>query len=386
MRIAVVTVHPTPYRDPFWNHVAAEPGVSLDVYYCTNEQGDLPWQPTWEIHYHAEALPVINLAAKLGRPGFIYWNPSIRDRLARGHYDAVVISGYNHPTMLEAIRFCRWNRVPYFLMSESYLAQPRAHWRRLVKTPLVRWVVRGAEGCFPTGRWAKEYLVHYGADPARCWFVPNVPDVDALASRADRLTADRAGLKARLGLGADPVVLYVGRLVPFKRVDILLEAFARTVNRIPSSLAIVGDGILRGELEAQAASLGLTDRVHFVGFTPPEDVADWYAAADVLVLPSVGETWSTTLIEALASDLPVITTSLVGAAADVINDSAVGTIVPPADSQALESALAHALQLPRARADIRRLWSDVRETLRYTALAQRFVAAVRTCLAASPAA
>lgn len=376
MRLAVVTPHPTPYRDPFWNEVAAQPGVSLDVFYCTDRQADLPWTPSWEMRYRAEALPVINLAAKLGRPGFIYWNPAITARLSQGGYDAIIVGGYNHPTLVQAMRVARRMRIPYFLMSESYLGQPRSSWRRVVKTPFVRWAVTGAAGCFPTGTWARDYLVHYGASPERCWMVPNVPDLAALGHRADTLREQRSNLRGRHGYGSEPVVLYVGRLVPFKRVDILIEAFATIAAGGPCSLAIVGDGDLRGALEDQAARAGLRDRVRFVGFTAPDEVPEWYALADVLALPSVGETWSATLIEALASNLPVVTTSLVGAAADVVNDPLVGTIVPPADAEALAGALQARISRPVTRDDVRRVWSPQRDALRHDVIARRMVNAI----------
>ncbi len=379
MRLAVVTAIPTPYRDPFWNEVARLPGVELDVYYCSAIKADQPWMRSWEMRYHSEFLPTVNLA-RLLPGGVCWWNPAIGSRLQAGKYDALVVGGYNHPTMIAAMMFARRHRVPYFLMSESYLSQPRTWWRRLVKTPLVRWVVGGATGCFPTGSRAREYLLHYGAPADRQWFLPNVPDVEALDTQAQELLRQRPALRAKLRLGDKPVVLYVGRLVRMKRVDLLVRAFARVAAQRQATLVILGDGTLQRDLQSLAESLGIADFVRFVGFLDPREVPRWHAAADLMVLPSVGETWSVALIEALASNLPVVTTDLVGAGADVLNHPLVGTVVPAGSEEALAKAIADRLMNPTNRHHLREVWKPVREELRHEVVARRTVEAIRLCI------
>lgn len=377
LRIGVVTAIPTPYRDPFWNAVASQPETALHVYYCAATTDDRPWTPSWQMHYESEFLPGMNVFKRLPSQGFIYWNPRIISRLREGRHDALIVGGYNYPTMIATMHFARRHRVPYFLMSESHLNEPKSTWRRLLKRPLVRWAVGGAAGCLPTGTWARDYLMHYGADPARMCFMPNVPDVDQLDATARELAGRRPEVRRQLGFGDGPLVLYIGRLVPFKRVDVLLEAFVRAGLPASARLAIVGDGVMRPELEALAGRLGLGDRVVFRGFVEPADVPLWYAAADVLALPSVGETWSVTLLEALASGLPVVTTDSVGAAADAIGDPAVGTIVRSGDVDELATAIAARIADPAGRTLVPERWAATREQFSYKVQARRVVDAIR---------
>jgi len=174
MKISVVTPKPTPYRDPFWNHLARRPEIDLHVFYCESRRGDRPWEVSWKMEYRAEIMPGFPVLTRCNSR----FNPSIWRHLEKGSFDAILVGGYNHLTMQVAVLFARLHRIPYFVMSESHLAQPRAAWRKIVKYPLVRSIVRNAAGGFPAGILASEYLAHYGMDPALMSKVPNVPDLD----------------------------------------------------------------------------------------------------------------------------------------------------------------------------------------------------------------
>jgi glycosyltransferase involved in cell wall biosynthesis len=114
-------------------------------------------------------------------------------------------------------------------------------------------------------------------------------------------------------------VLFVGRLVPFKGVSMLLDAVAQLRNRLPAEVVIVGDGPLRGELEEHARSLGIAEFVHFKGALPLGDVATEMRQAHVFCLPSVRESGGAVVLEAMAASLPVIAVNY-GGPAEIMND------------------------------------------------------------------
>ncbi|MCR4411012.1 MAG: glycosyltransferase [Thermoguttaceae bacterium] len=367
MRIAVITPKPTPYRDPFWNAVAGQPGVELDVFYCTAVGEDRPWQVDWQMRFRAEVLP------RRRWPGLDGWydNPAVSDRLGATRYDAVVLGGYNHLTMLRAMRDCRRRSVPYLVMCESFLSLRRAWWRRILKTPLVRWAVRHAAGWLPTGRLAREYLLHYGAQADRICLVPNSPDLDALRREALELAPRRVELRRQFGWGDEPVVLFVGRLIRKKGVDVLIEALARL--DAPTRLVVAGDGPERTNLECLAARRLGRSRAEFVGFRQPGELPQWYAAADVFCLPSLTEPWGVVVMEALASGLPVVVSELVGCHPDVLNDRRVGQAVPPGDPESLSRALQQYLACRPSRDEIHQAWQPVFEQMRHEVVAQNLV-------------
>ena len=133
------------------------------------------------------------------------------------------------------------------------------------------------------------------------------------------------------GLG-HPLVLAVGRLHPQKGYDVLVEALPLFGDAV---VAVAGDGPLRGELETRAP------QVRWLGRR--DDVADLYAAADVVVLPSTWEARSLTAQEALRAGRPLVATD-VGAIAGLVGDGAV--LVPPGDAVALGTAVRRLLDDP----------------------------------------
>lgn len=150
----------------------------------------------------------------------------------------------------------------------------------------------------------------------------------------------RDGEAFRREVGAAPdeiLALFVGRLAPIKRLDVLLEGVA-VARREGAAvrLAIVGDGALRGDLEARTRALGLIEHVSFCGFR--SDLTRIVAAADVAVLSSDNEGTPVALIEAAAAGRPAVSTR-VGGVADIVRGET-GLLVAPGDSQALGQALA----------------------------------------------
>jgi len=383
MKIAVVTPQPTPYRDPFWNAVASQPGVELDVFYCYARTAERPWECGWEVRFRAYFLPSVPLLP--GGNG--YYNRGILRALKEGGYDAFILGGYNHFSTLAAAYLARRRAKPYFLMNEVYLAQPRALWRRIVKWPLVRWVVRGAAGCLPTGSLASGYLLHYGAKPDRLCCVPNVPDIDRLMAYSAGLSPEYLHEERAKRAIKGKAILFVGRLIQLKRVDVLLKAAAQVALREPITLLIAGTGPLEGRLQTQARQLGLGEQVRFLGFVQPDELPYWYCLSDVFVLPSEDETWGVVVLEALACGTPVVTTNMVGAAPDVISSPGLGSIVPAGDADAMAAEIERLLRAGCPRRQIQALWRPTAEKMSYARLARDLVAFLRRAIdkASSPA-
>jgi glycosyltransferase involved in cell wall biosynthesis len=123
--------------------------------------------------------------------------------------------------------------------------------------------------------------------------------------------ASRRRLRDELGFGDDDIVVgYVGRLTEIKNLPLLLETAALFKEQRLVKFVIAGDGHLRPELESLAASLGLTDKVSFLGSR--SDIAELYSAFDIVALTSRNEGTPLSLIEAMAAGKPVISTGVGG--------------------------------------------------------------------------
>jgi glycosyltransferase involved in cell wall biosynthesis/predicted metal-dependent phosphoesterase TrpH len=155
--------------------------------------------------------------------------------------------------------------------------------------------------------------------------------VDTMLFRPERRSAIR---RERLLDGGDLLLLSVGRLSREKRVDVLLEAFARLRTTHPGArLAVVGDGPARGELEAAAP-----DGASFLGELRDERLAEVFASCDVFCFPSTTDTFGQVMVEASASGLPVVAAAA-GGAGELVRHGKTGLLVAPDDAAALADAL-----------------------------------------------
>jgi teichuronic acid biosynthesis glycosyltransferase TuaC len=172
--------------------------------------------------------------------------------------------------------------------------------------------------------------------------VPNGADGAVFAPRP------AAEARARLGVPEGrPVVSYVGKLVPRKGVDTLIEAMGLLGRRPQGAplLVAAGDGSLRPALERRAAELGVAEQVRFVGKVAHDEVGWWMAAGDLFVLPSLSEGLPTVVCEAMNCGRPVVATAVDGTP-EIVRDGQTGLLVPPSDPGALAEALARVLDDP----------------------------------------
>jgi len=156
----------------------------------------------------------------------------------------------------------------------------------------------------------------------------------------DAIRGDRAELRQQLGLPKDSLLgITVCRLVPVKNVPFLLEGLALAMEKNHKlHHLLVGDGPLMGRLKSQATELGITSRVHFLGYCPNAEVHKLLAVSDFFVLTSIYENFSISTLEAMAHRLPVIATE-VGYLQVLVKESGGGLLVPPEDAPALAEAI-----------------------------------------------
>ncbi|MBK1643684.1 glycosyl transferase [Thiocapsa imhoffii] len=143
------------------------------------------------------------------------------------------------------------------------------------------------------------------------------------------------------GIAGEPLrLVYVGRLVPFKGLGMLLDALARLTDEMPIQLSVVGEGPMAAEWRDQAARLGLEDRVRFLGNLPPPAVAEEMRRAHAFCLPSVRESGGAVLLEAMACARPVIAVAF-GGPAEIVDD-AVGRALPADGPEAVVAGFVEA--------------------------------------------
>lgn len=271
-------------------------------------------------------VPVTRVAS-VGRAGAVEWCPTFPTWLCRATSDVMVIHEPN-PIALVSYFLCR-PRVPTIVWFHSEVVRPA--WRfKLFYEPFLEFTLRRAArivvsspALAENARTLRPYrgkcvVIPFGFDPARFSGVSAPP-------------AGPAG-------DAPPTVLFVGRLVEYKGVDVLLRALAGLTG---VRAVLVGEGPRRAALEELSSDLGLRDRVTFEGEVSDERMAELYGACDLFVLPSVtrAEAFGLVQLEAMAAGKAVVSTSVPTGVPWVNQHERTGLIVPPGDVPALRRAI-----------------------------------------------
>ncbi len=205
-----------------------------------------------------------------------------------------------------------------------------------------------------TAEEARQLIDLYGADP---WRVETVnPGVDLSVFRPASGVASGLALRRRLGLASDAVVLaFAGRIQPLKGPDVVLRAAASLLRLRPSLagrlvVVIVGGPSgsevgAPGRLEALASSLGISSFVRMEAPCPQPELADWYRAADIVLVPSHSESFGLVALEAQACGTPVVAAA-VGGLRTAVRDGYSGVLVDGHDPEVWARVLSDLLASP----------------------------------------
>lgn len=193
---------------------------------------------------------------------------------------------------------------------------------------------------------AKAYAERFPRLAERVCFTPTWMDPEIFYPLSDtERTEERAALNRKFGfLETDQLLVTVGRLDMQKDPLLLLEAYRMVLVKNPTArLILVGDGVLRPEVEDKISAHGLGDRVVLAGLQPPRDVARLLQAADLFVLSSAYEGMPMSVLEALGTGLPVATTQ-VGEVSRVVRSGSNGVIASGRTAAELAAAIQQCLE------------------------------------------
>lgn len=349
MRLLLAATHPIQYQVPWYRELAAVPGLDFEVGYSwlpdPGAQGTgfgvaFEWDVPLLEGYRWTELPRTGgrpdlarfASLRLRRPG----------RWFEGPPATLLVTGWHRLPLIQLALAARRRRIPVLARGDSTAGGRRRLHRRL----LLRTWLRLFAGFLVVGSRNREFYRELGIEEARLFDCPHFVDNRRFAAATQRALPRREELRRRWNASGDAlVVLYCGKLIPEKNVSELLEAFAAASASAPRlRLVMVGDGPLRGELEAEAQRLGV--QAVWCGFRNQSQLPESYAAADVLVLPSRSETWGLVVNEAFACGLPVIASDRVGCVPDLVHPERTGAVYRSGHPEELAARLVHAAANP----------------------------------------
>jgi glycosyltransferase involved in cell wall biosynthesis len=335
-RLVILTEIISPYRIPLFNDLAQHADVDLHVIFLAETDPELRQWEIYKNEIHFSYQILASWRKRLGKHNLLL-NAGVRRALAEAKSDVILCGGYNYLASWQTLAWARFRKIPFFLWSESNHQDQRGNGAlvELLKAEFLR----RCSGFVVPGRAAGEYLRSLKIEEGLIFTAPNAVDNDLFSNAASAARQRAAELRAQLGL-PERYFLFAGRLVREKGVFELLASYAKLEAslRREMGLVFVGDGACRQQLQEAASSVS-PGTIEFAGFAQRDQLAVYYALAEMLVLPTYTDTWGLVVNEAMACGLAVILSRAAGCGVDLVQENWNGLLVPPRDVPSLTSAM-----------------------------------------------
>ena len=360
-KVAIVAPTCFYYQVPLFQAMATHPRMDLTVYFCSQEASlgsdvlkkfktDGNWGVEGELldGYNYKFLRNFSpwgsyLRSVIGLMNFGIWWEIVKNKP-----DVVILMSWMSPTWWLAVLACLRTKTPFLYLTDQNVQRDLSgpKWKRWVKTLVLgKFLFRLTTGFLCAGSANRLLYECYGVPEhklvpfAFSWGFENLIQI------GDKLRDKKSMIRKQLGIPEfSYAILYCGRLSPEKSPLYLIKAYEKL--DLPNKvLIIVGDGELMESLKDYVASHKINS-VYFFGFQNRRQIAKYYAASDVLVLPSAQETWGIVVNEAMCFGLPVVVSDQVGASRDLVEIGINGFTFPSGDVDQLVANIQRLVELP----------------------------------------
>jgi glycosyltransferase involved in cell wall biosynthesis len=359
--LAIFESHPVQYRAPVYEALQRLVPGSFHVFYATDvsvrKDGGVGFgkTATWDVPL-LEGYPNTFLDQERGTnlDDFRSLHGRGLSRIFATHRPKAILQTqflyeYDFGVFLQA----RIRRIPIWIRLETQdQASPRSRGKALIRSIVYRLLYSQLQKGFYIGELNREHLLRYGFKPTRLIRAPYCT-TDRLENITEAEFEEiRETCRTRLGIGRDKIVIgFFGKLVPKKNPDLLMQMipFLKEELKNKITLLYVGSGEMETEMQAAARQLDQSGiKTIFAGFINQSALRDFYAATDVMVLPSryAGETWGLVVNEALQAGCAVVVSEAVGCSREFGAWERVRTI-PIEDAPALARAVENLADFPR---------------------------------------
>ena len=317
-RIAILTNIIPPYRLPLFNGIAKT--YKLDVLVCKENEKNRKWKIEEKNLFNTIKLKgfELNLKNSLGDYRFVYLKFSIITYLIFKRPDYLIIGDASLTSYFAAflcnilgIKYIWWNEILPFTPINKGLVEK-----------LRRYSITHAYHHFVSGTLAKEFIESYGIPSSKVSIIPDAVDNQKYFDYYQQYKDKKEKIRKRYNISQDDFVyLYVGQFIKRKNLDIILKSFKLLHHEDQKvKLFLVGGGPEKEKIEKFRREYCLEDYIIVEDFLQEKELAQIYTISDALILLSESEPWGMVVNEAMCFGLPILTSSKVGASADLINE------------------------------------------------------------------
>jgi len=361
-RYKVVIVAPTCfyYQVDLFRALSKHPNIDLTVYFCSDEalkakEVQQMYNTTAEWGNEGELLDGYRYKFLRNYSPFASYLRSIVGLLNFGIWqeikstkpDVVLLMSWMNPTWWLAVMACRLSKVPFLYLTDAnvWAENTKAKWKTWGKRLLLGKVLfKQTAGALCAGTANRLLYSYYGIPDEKLFPFAYSWGYEKLIQASSEVRRHREQYRKDLGIAEDQtVIMFCGRLSEEKGLSNLIEAYGKVASP-KTTLMFVGDGNLRQRLEDLVAERQLPS-VKFMGFQDRNEIQKFFTLSDLLVLPSLRETWGIVVNEGLCFSLPAIVSDEVGAGVDLVQEGHNGFTFPAGDSEALGSCLERFINL-----------------------------------------
>lgn len=331
LKVLALTNIPSPYRVNFFNELGKYCRLTVMFEKSFSAERDEDWK-----NFKAENFTPVMLKGLSTRVNKAFC-PNVVAKVKNTDFDIMFICGYNTPTAMYLIDYLRRHNKPFLLNADGGVIKKD---KALVEK-IKRHYISAASAWLTTSDITVDYFAHYGADRKKIYKYPftSVYEKDVLPEPVSEGEKNR--LRAQLGLKEKKTVLSVGQFIHRKGFDVLLRAACDCRGY---QFVIVG-GVPTEEYRSIVSENGL-DNIVFLPFMPPSELARYYKASDLFVLPTREDIWGLVINEAAAYALPIVSTDTCVAGTEIIGACGNGIIVEKDNEKALSEAIGSILSRP----------------------------------------
>jgi glycosyltransferase involved in cell wall biosynthesis len=352
VRLAYLVTHPIQYQAPLLRRIAAEPGIDLTVFFCSDfslksylDSGFgkiIAWDVPLIGGYRYEILPALGRRDRLSfsRPV----NYGLAKRLTRANFEVLWVHGYNRWFHWLAMAWAKIQGLKVLVRDEATPLSGTRHKLKGLAKRIFFLILRNlCDGFLAIGTLNAEYYQSYGIAAKRIFLIPYAVDNVFFRDKAKAASREQEHLRHQLGLESGrPIILYASKLSEVKRGADLLEAYIQMspdqVQEPAPYLLFIGEGDQRKSLEDRARAMKWSS-IKFLGFKNQTELPRYYDLCDVLVLPSVLEPWGLVINEVMNAGRAVVVSDQVGCGPDLVKSGENGYVFKAGDIAGLRSAL-----------------------------------------------
>lgn len=357
--VVIITNIPAPYRVDFFDYLKkSQNDYEITVIYSSQNEDNRKWEIDHEkledsIFLNSKTIKI----KKKFDTKYIHIPWGVTKVLEEISPDVVIGSEYN-PTIIQALIYCKRNKVPFVSWTDGTLYSERNI--NLVQKILRKAVIGSASAYIASSTKSREAQLAYGAAEDKCFVSYLTVDLEKYRQ-----------VPEGKGLGK---ILCVGSLIERKGIDLLLRALAHV--KCEYQLRLAGDGDERENLRKLSKELGISDKVIFLGQLNRKQLLKEYAESDLFVLPTREDCFALVILEAMCSGLPMICSKYADGAYDLLEEGKNGYIVDPYNKKEFSQRLELLLTDSGLRENMQKNSEEIIKKFEFENVAKEYFAAI----------